>query len=348
MSKKTDDRFMGLHRWVRAQFPCEECDIIPLAGDASFRRYFRFKRGAESLILVDSPPQHEKTDAFVGIAKAFAAQGVQVPTILNADLSQGYLIISDLGDDLFSTQLNSSSVDGLYLAAMDALIKIQQTPRNAFDFPAYDETLLRAECQLFSEWYLGKMIKMTLSAREESILNSTYSRLIEMALSQPTTVVHRDFHSRNLLLLKDQQIGVLDFQDAVIGPITYDLASLLKDCYIGWPHSNVVNWAQRYLEKGKQSGVIQDVSMAQFLQWFDLMAVQRHLKCIGIFSRLSLRDNKAGYLENIPRLLDYILTACARHPQLNGLSKLLQSRVLKNESHDTRGGSRSSTKATNG
>lgn len=348
MSKTTDARLVGLHQWVQAHFPCDETDVVPLAGDASFRRYYRVRRGAESRILVDSPPTHEKTDAFVGIAQAFAGQGVQVPQIMASDLKQGYMLLSDFGDGLFSAHLNSSSVDGLYLSAIETLLKIQQTPRDAYVFPAFDEALLLAECQLFTEWYLGQYLKLPLSPREESMLQSTYARLIELALAQPTTVVHRDYHSRNLLLLEDGQVGVLDFQDAVIGPITYDLASLLKDCYVAWPHSNVVNWAQRYFEKGRQMGVIQDITMAQFLQWFDLMAVQRHLKCIGIFSRLNSRDKKSDYLAHIPRILDYILATCARHPQLNGLAKLLQGRVLKHESHDTRSGTRNAAAAING
>ena len=348
MSKTTDGRLVGMRQWVQTQFPCDENDIVPLAGDASFRRYFRVTNGSESRILVDSPSTHEKTDAFVGIAQAFAAQGIQVPNIIAADLEQGYMLLSDLGDGLFSAHLNSSSVDGLYLSSIDTLLKIQQTPRNAYAFPAYDESLLQAECLLFSEWYLGQYLKLSLSAREASMLQSTYARLIEFALAQPMTVVHRDYHSRNLLLLESGEVGVLDFQDAVIGPITYDLASLLKDCYVAWPHSNVVNWAQRYFEKGRQVGVIQDITMAQFLHWFDLMAVQRHLKCIGIFARLSLRDKKTDYLNHIPRILDYILATCTRHPQLNGLAKLLQGRVLKHESHDTRSGTWNAAAATNG
>jgi hypothetical protein len=343
MTKTNDLRLKGLHQWIQSHFPCDQNEIVPLAGDASFRRYFRVNRGGESRILVDSPPELEKTEAFVGIAQAFAAQGVGVPTIFASDLKEGFLLISDLGEELFSAHLNSSNVDSLYLSAMDVLLKIQQTPRDSYAFPAYDHNLLQKECELFSEWYLGNHLKLSLSAREEAMLESTYARLIDFALAQPTTVVHRDYHSRNLMLLAEENVGVLDFQDAVIGPITYDLASLLKDCYIAWPQSNVVNWAQRYFEKARQQGVIEGLTMAQFLQWFDLMAVQRHLKCIGIFSRLALRDQKIDFLTNIPRLLDYILGSCARYPQLNGLAKLIQGRILRHESHDSRSGARNST-----
>lgn len=348
MGQFNDERVSGLYRWLQTVFPCAQADLVPLAGDASFRRYFRVHGKSETRIAVDVPPTHEKLDAFVSIANAFDSHGVRVPKIIASDSQQGYLLISDFGDELYSNHLNSTTVDNLYLNAIDTLIKIQQTPKNAYSFPAYDEKLLLQECEYFSEWYLGKYLKIALSAREEAALQATYSKLIDAALEQPTIVVHRDYHSRNLFIMPDNDVGVIDFQDAVIGPITYDLVSLLKDCYVGWPASNVVNWAQRYFEKARDAGIIQDVSMSQFLRWFDLMGVQRHLKCIGIFSRLYLRDNKSNYLNDIPRLADYILGVCARHPQLNGLAKLLQSKVLKHESHDTRSRARSSAEAIDG
>ncbi len=348
MGQLVDNRFGGLHRWLQAVFPCAEADIVPLAGDASFRRYFRVHGQNESRIAVDAPPTHEKLDAFIRIANTFSDHGIHVPKIIASDVHQGYLLISDLGDELYSNHLSSTNVDSLYLNAIDTLVKIQQTPKNAYSFPSYDEKLLSQECEYFSEWYLGKYLNINLSAREQSALQSTYSKLIEVALEQPTTVVHRDYHSRNLFILSDNEVGVIDFQDAVIGPITYDLVSLLKDCYVAWPNSNVVNWAQRYFEKARDAGVIQDISMSQFLRWFDLMGVQRHLKCMGIFARLYLRDNKSSYLGDIPRVADYILGVCSRHPQLNGLAKLLQTKVLKHEGHDTFSGARSSAETIDG
>ncbi|MBX9587029.1 MAG: phosphotransferase [Gammaproteobacteria bacterium] len=348
MGKFIDDRFLGLYQWLQTVFPCAEADILPLAGDASFRRYFRVMGKSGTRVAVDAPPAHEKIEAFLGIAKAFTDHGVHVPKIIASDTHQGYMLISDLGDELYSNHLSSTNVDNLYLSAIDALVKIQQTPQSAYSFPAYDEKLLSQECEYFSEWYLGKYLNVKLSAREEAALRSTYSKLIEAALEQPTTVVHRDYHSRNLFILPENEVGVIDFQDAVIGPITYDLVSLLKDCYIAWPASNVVNWAQRYFEKSRDAGIIQDISMSQFLRWFDLMGVQRHLKCMGIFARLFLRDKKSSYVGDIPRLADYILGVCSRHPQLNGLAKLLQTKVMKHESHDTRSRARSSAETIDG
>jgi aminoglycoside/choline kinase family phosphotransferase len=352
MSEMNDARLAGLHKWVQSVFPCDPGAIVPLAGDASFRRYFRITSNGVTRVAVDAPPTNEKSDAFVGIAQAFAAQGIQVPAIIAADQKQGYMLLSDLGDGLFSSHLSSTSVDPLYISAIDTLIKIQQTPQNAYPFPQYDESLMLAECNLFSEWYLGQYLKLKLSPRDEAVLHSTFARIIEVAQEQPKVVVHRDYHSRNLLVLPDNQVGVLDFQDAVIGPITYDLVSLLKDCYVSWPNSNVVNWAHGYFEKARAAGIVQDLTMPQFLRWFDWMGVQRHLKCIGIFARLYLRDNKSQFLADIPQIFDYILATSARHPKLNGLSKLLQSRILKHEgpkheSNDTRSRTRKSAAALN-
>ncbi len=347
MEKVSGNRQDDLFKWVQSVFPCDQDGMAPLPGDASFRRYFRVSSKGETRIAVDAPLNTERSDAFVGIAGALSAQGIQVPTIYAADLKQGFLLISDLGEGLYSAHLNSSNVDQLYSQAIDSLVKIQQTSREAYSFPQYDRALLLSECELFTEWYLGAHLKINLSPREQAMLSSTFERLIENALEQPTTVVHRDYHSRNLLQMSDGQVGVLDFQDAVIGPVTYDLVSLLKDCYVSWPNLNVTNWVQRYFEKARDAGIIQDVSMGQFIRWFDLMGVQRHLKCMGIFSRLYLRDGKSQFLADIPRLIDYILSASSRYPQLNGIAKLLQGKVQKHESNDSSSGSRKQAASIN-
>ncbi len=348
MENIRDKRFLDLAKWAHQHFPCDLGDIIPISGDASFRRYFRATHNGESCILVDAQPEHENSPAFIGVSKAFAAAGVHVPEIHRVDLDQGFLQISDLGDNLFSRLLDSSSVDSLYLSAIDTLIKIQQTPKASYAFPEYDEKLLLKEMDLFSEWYLGEFLQITLSARDREILSTTFARLIESALEQPTVVVHRDYHSRNLLQLPQGHVGVLDFQDAVIGPVTYDMVSLLRDCYVMWPTSNVTNWVQRYFDKARQADLMTDVSMGQYLRWFDLMGVQRHLKCIGIFARLNIRDNKPQYLADIPRIFEYILAVCGRHPKLNGLLKFLQSKVLKHESNGASGRARQSLTSLNG
>ncbi|MDQ2994546.1 MAG: phosphotransferase [Pseudomonadota bacterium] len=348
MEKITDKRFIGLAKWAQQYFPCQLADITPISGDASFRRYFRATRNGETCILVDADPQHENNAAYIGVASAFGAQGVHVPAIQAVDLEAGYLVITDLGDQLFSQLLNSSSVDSLYLSAIDALITIQKTPKDTYAFPDYDEKLLQKELDLFADWYLAEYLQINLAPRDKELLASTSSRLIDLALEQPRVVVHRDYHSRNLMLLPEGKVGVLDFQDAVYGPVTYDLVSLLKDCYVMWPASNVNNWVQRYFEKAQQAGVIADVSMTQYLRWFDWMGVQRHLKCVGIFARLHIRDKKPQYLADIPRIFDYILGVCARHPKLNGLSKFLQTKVLKHESNGASGRPRQPLTSING
>lgn len=348
MDSKRDKRFLNLANWVQQHFPCESSDITPLSGDASFRHYYRAQREGQSVVCVDAHPDHENNEAFVGVAKALAQADVHVPEVHAADLQNGFLLLSDLGDQLFSRLLDSTTVDSLYLSAIDALIKIQQTPKASYAFPEYDEKRLQAEMDLFSDWYLGEYLQINLTTREREIFASTHARLIENALEQPAVVVHRDYHSRNLLQLPGGQVGVLDFQDAVLGPVTYDLVSLLRDCYVMWPASNVINWVQRYYDKARQVDLVPDVSMAQYLRWFDLMGVQRHLKCIGIFARLNLRDKKPQYLADIPRIFEYVLSVCERHPKLNGLLKFLQTKVMKHESNGAGGRARQSLASLNG
>ncbi len=297
--------------------------IAPASADASFRRYFRITDAQNTYIIMDAPPEKEDCQPFIHIAKLLLGYGLNVPQILQQDLEQGFLLLSDLGNTVFLSELNQESVDEMYTSAMKPLLLMQKN--KAPDLPAYDEQLLLNELSLFPEWYLTKHLNINLTQEQNKILEQTFSQLINNALTQPQVCVHRDYHSRNLMVnnANPDAPGVIDFQDAVIGAVTYDLVSLLKDCYISWPRQQVENWVKYYHGEAESSGIIQNVSFDEFLRWFDLMGLQRHLKVAGIFSRLYHRDGKDGYLNDIPLTMDYIFDVLKRYPEFKPLQILL-------------------------
>ena len=298
-------------------------DIAPASADASFRRYFRITNNESSYIIMDAPPAKEDCKPFIRIATILFDFGLNVPQILKQDLEQGFLLLNDLGTTVFLSELNNDTVDDMYVSAMNALLHLQKnkTP----ELPAYDKNLLRNELNLFPDWYLAKQLNITLSGEQKEILEQAFEILIKNALVQPQVCVHRDYHSRNLMVNKDNPDypGVIDFQDAVIGAVTYDLVSLLKDCYISWPREKVEAWVKYFYAEADSSGIISNVSFDEFLRWFDLMGLQRHLKVAGIFSRLKHRDGKTGYLKDIPRTMDYVFDVLERYPEFKPLQKLL-------------------------
>lgn len=299
-------------------------DIAPASADASFRRYFRITDEKNTFIVMDAPPEKEDSKTFIHVAKLLLGFGLNVPQILRQDLEQGFLLLSDLGSTVFLSELNNNTVDEMYNTAMHSILLMQKndTP----DLPAYDETLLCTELNLFPDWYLAKQLNITISAEQKEVLENTFAMLVENALTQPQVCVHRDYHSRNLMVNKNnpQAPGVIDFQDAVIGAVTYDLVSLLKDCYINWPREKIEAWVKYFHAEAESLGIIKAVSFAEFLRWFDLMGLQRHLKVAGIFSRLKHRDGKTGYLKDIPRTMDYVFDVLARYPEFEPLQKLLR------------------------
>jgi N-acetylmuramate 1-kinase len=299
-------------------------DIAPASADASFRRYFRITDAENTFIVMDAPPEKEDSTAFIDIAKLLFDFGLNVPQILQQDLEQGFLLLNDLGNTVFLDVLNNKTVDELYTVAMDALLRMQKN--KVPEIPLYDEALLRTELNLFPDWYLGKHLKITVSEKQKDILEQTFKTLISNALEQPQVCVHRDYHSRNLMVnIKNQkEPGVIDFQDAVIGAVTYDLVSLLKDCYINWPRGKIEIWVKYYYDEAKASNIIDDVNFETFLRWFDLMGLQRHLKVAGIFSRLKHRDGKTGYMKDIPRTMDYVFDVLQRYPEFTPLQNLLR------------------------
>jgi aminoglycoside/choline kinase family phosphotransferase len=321
-----DQRLEQLKVWLN------ECgityqDIAPASADASFRRYFRITNAENTYIVMDAPPEKENCKPFIHIANILFDFGLNVPQIFQQDLEQGFLLLSDLGNTVFLSELNNSTVDEMYTSAMKSLLLMQKNENP--DLPLYDETLLRNELELFPDWYLTKQLNITPTEQQKEILEQTFDILIKSALEQPQVCVHRDYHSRNLMVNKNnpEQPGVIDFQDAVIGAVTYDLVSLLKDCYIEWPREKVEGWVKYYHAEAESLGIIDAVNFDDFLRWFDLMGLQRHLKVAGIFSRLKHRDGKTGYLKDIPRTMDYVFDVLERYPEFKPLQNLL-SKIL--------------------
>ncbi|WP_039959475.1 aminoglycoside phosphotransferase family protein [endosymbiont of Riftia pachyptila] len=320
-------RIEQLKSWLNSLPDLGDYHFEPASDDASFRRYFRITNSHGSFIAMDAPPAQEDTAPFIQVAEAFEAIGLNVPHIHARDIENGYLLLSDLGNRLYLDELDETSVERLYGDALGALMTIQACgPREGL--PPYDEALLQREMELFRDWLLGRQLGLTLSTEEQSMLDESFALLAQSALEQSQVCVHRDFHSRNLMFTERHNPGVIDFQDAVVGPVTYDLVSLLRDCYIEWPKSWVRAWALGYYELAVQSGVLSDEHEDRFLRWFDLMGVQRHLKAAGIFARLNRRDGKPGYLKDIPRTLGYIVSVAADYPELSALALLIDERVL--------------------
>lgn len=320
------ERLTQLKAWLREQTG-QNFDLAPASSDASFRRYFRIELEEGSRIIMDAPPAQEDCRPFIHVAELLRGAGLNAPEVIAQDLEAGFLLLGDLGNTTYLEVLNPESAERLYADALNALIGIQAgVDTTTAELPAYDETLLQTELNLFKDWYLEKHCGVTLKAEQQTVWQQTCETLIASALEQPTVCVHRDYHSRNLMKVNDgHNPGILDFQDAVIGPVTYDLVSLLKDCYISWPRAQVEEWVAGFYEQTTHSGIVNadKVSEGQFLKWFDLMGVQRHLKAIGIFARLLHRDNKEGYIQDIPRTLAYVLDVCERSPELNDFHQLL-------------------------
>lgn len=324
-----DQRLRNLQTWLTETLQLDLQSIAPASSDASFRRYFRaVQAGGPSLIVMDAPPEQEDSRPFVDVAERLRAIGLNVPDVLAADLKQGYLLLSDLGDRRYLDLLNDDNADALYRDALDALERLQvQGPRDS-SLPAYDRQLLLTEMQLFPDWLLLRHLQLELSSGQQALLAEAFALLADVALEQPRVCVHRDYHSRNLMVMDEDNPGLLDFQDAVVGPLHYDLVSLLRDCYIAWPRERVEAWALAYRQRSRIRALSGDVSDATWLRWFDLMGVQRHLKASGIFARLWHRDGKSGYLADIPQTLHYLVEVTDRYPELSALHALLRELVL--------------------
>lgn len=314
-----DQRLIQLQQWLE-QIGISGYQIAPASADASFRRYFRVQWDDTSRIVMDAPPDKENCQPFIDVATMLFQIGLNVPQILAHDLSQGFILLSDLGTTVYLAELNAQNVERLYGDALQALLIMQS--EGSHQLPVYDEALLRREMSLFPDWYLDRHLQLTLTAKQQQVLQQAFDLLVANALSQPQVCVHRDYHSRNLMICEPNP-GILDFQDAVYGPITYDLVSLLKDCYIKWPREQVESWVKEHHQQLIQLGLLQNVGTEEFLRWFDWMGMQRHLKATGIFSRLNYRDGKPGYLGDIPRTMSYMFEVATYYPEFAGFSTFL-------------------------
>jgi aminoglycoside/choline kinase family phosphotransferase len=320
-------RLNALHAWVNETHPAPVAALTPASADASFRRYFRLTRGSDTLIVMDAPPDKEDCHPFVAVARLFAEAGVHVPQVLRADFEQGFLLLTDLGRTTYLEALSAADADPavvqhLYRDALSALVTLQRASRPGV-LPEYDEALLRREVGLFPEWYVARHLGATLSPSEQQGYTQCVDALIANNLAQPRVFVHRDYHSRNLMVCPPNP-GILDFQDAVYGPITYDAVSLLKDAYVHWEEAQVLDWLVRYWEQARAAHLPVDADFGNFFRDFEWMGVQRHLKVLGIFARLYHRDGKTGYLQDLPLVLRYLTEVCGRYRELRPLVQLLE------------------------
>ena len=320
------DRSIQLQHWLE-QLGYRDYRLSQVSEDASFRSYLRLDTKGRSVIVMDAPPQQESCVSFIEVAAKLRAADLMAPEVIAQNLEQGFLVLTDFGSDSYLSQLDANSEGVLYADALTSLLTMQTRVDSAGLAP-YDEALLSRELDLFHDWFLVELLGIELDSEKHSLWQMTKSKLIANALAQPQVFVHRDYHSRNLMKLDHRNPGILDFQDAVIGPVTYDLVSLLRDCYIAWPENRVRQLALGYYESVRSRQLL-DVSGAQFMHWFNLMGVQRHLKAIGIFSRLNIRDGKAGYLQDIPRTLTYLRQVSARESTLAGLSGMIDALDLE-------------------
>ena len=321
------DRYNSLQNWLTEILGTSAFNLKPASEDASFRTYHRLFLKNKTFIVMDAPPEQENCKVFIKITKKLRACDVNVPIIHNVNIEQGFLLLSDLGNDLYLNKLNKSSIYELYSDALSALVSIQVLV-NVGGVDEYDKSLLISEMNLFREWLIEKHLNIKLSDSQVKILTTLFDLLVNNALQQPKVFVHRDFHSRNLMVTKENNPGVIDYQDAVYGPISYDLVSILKDCYIKWPKEEIDKWIDFYLNKLYEEKAQHRINRDEFVRWFDLMGVQRHLKASGIFARLSHRDGKHNFLEDIPRTLSYILDLKETYEELQPICIILEELVL--------------------
>ncbi|MBS0288834.1 MAG: phosphotransferase [Proteobacteria bacterium] len=319
------NREAQLQQWLNIELGTQDYVFERLPGDASFRIYYRIKSSDKNYIAMLAPPDKERTYEFVSIAKAWYLKGLPVPHIMAWEQKDGFVLMSDFGDRLMLDLLNDETVDFYYHHAMDLIIHLQNNPA-ALKLPHYDEAFIRLELSFFQEWFAQKLLNLSLNSKELEILKQIDNLMIKNFNEQPKMTVHRDYHSRNLMVLQDATLGVIDFQDAMMGPITYDLVSLLKDCYIAWPKESVNQWVSAFYEKQVKHHFQADFNL--FLRWFDWVGLQRHLKVLGIFSRLNLRDNKPHYLQHIPRIFSYVLEVTQQYSVFNDFHHFLQIKVL--------------------
>jgi aminoglycoside/choline kinase family phosphotransferase len=326
-----DERVGQIRDWLAGDLGLQLLRLAPASADASFRRYFRaWLAGGATRVVMDAPPDKEDVAPFLKVAALLAGCGVHVPQVHASDSNRGLVLLEDLGSDPYLTRLRAGAdAEPLYRDALDALLRIQVQGREAAGLlPPYDRATLAREMALMPQWFCERHLQLTLDDADRAVLADSFEFLTVGALAQPRVLVHRDYHSRNLMVLPSGNPGVIDFQDALAGAVGYDLVSLLKDCYIDWPRARVEQWVSGYRARLAGERALAGSSEREFLRWFDLIGLQRHIKVLGIFARLWYRDGKGGYLPDLPRTLDYVLDGARRFPQLLALEQWLQRRVV--------------------
>ena len=323
VSSSPDLRFDQLRQWVLQALDVSDAKLERASEDASFRRYFRVSAGSRTWIAMDAPPEREDCKPFVHVAALMSDAGLHVPRVIAQDIARGFLLLTDLGTTTYLRALDDANADALFSDAIRALIDWQLATR-AHMLPPYDEALLRRELDLFPEWYLGRHLGLAADAAQKQMLEALFTRLVDSALAQPQVYVHRDYMPRNLML-SEPNPGVLDFQDAVVGPITYDVVSLFRDAFVSWPEERVIDWSARYWERAKKAGLPVRSDFGEFYRELEWMGLQRHLKVLGIFARIHYRDGKPGYLEDNPRFIAYARDVSQRYRELAPLAKLLDA-----------------------
>jgi aminoglycoside/choline kinase family phosphotransferase len=319
---QSDSRRDALERWLADQLGGARFALTPASEDASFRRYFRATLdGGETFVAMDAPPDKEDCRPFIHVARLLREAGVHAPEVHAQDLSQGFLLLTDLGTRTFLQELTTANAPQLFSDASDALVRWQLATRPD-ELPPYDEALLRREMQLFPDWYVARHLRLELTAAQKEGLEEIFAALVKSALAQPKVYVHRDYMPRNLML-SEPNPGVLDFQDAVTGPISYDMVSLVRDAFLSWPEEPLLDWTVRYWEKAKRAGLPVDADFGEFWRGFEWMGLQRHLKVLGIFARINYRDGKAKYLADTPRFVTYAREVSRRYAALAPLARLM-------------------------
>ena len=323
-STRIDDRAAARLAFARTALGDARATLRRASEDASFRSYWRATNGVRSAIVMDAPPRHEDLGPWLDVDARLRAAGLNAPEVLAQDRAQGFLLLSDLGTRMYLPELNDATVDALYGDALDALLAMQ-TKVDAHGLAAYDEARLVAELELMPAWFLQRHLGVAIECDEWDVVEVAFRALITNALAQPRAFVHRDYHSRNLLIVPGHNPGIVDLQDAVAGPITYDLVSLLRDCYIVWDDKRVRAWAEAHRLRLLYAGLIDHrVDAQRWQRWFDLMGLQRHIKVLGIFCRLWYRDGKRGYLADLPRVWHYVRAVASRYPEFADFLALLE------------------------
>lgn len=322
------DRQNALSKWLEQILASNQFSLTALAGDASFRRYFRLQHQGINRIVMDAPPDRETIEPFLAIGKLFTDAGLHTPLVYSVDQHQGFAILEDFGDTLLRQALSAETADLLYKIAIDCLNTLQLgTISQAHLMPAFNKPFILHELNVFKEWFLHAYLKLDLNPKEEALIEHTFNWLGNEIMQQPKVVIHRDYHSRNIMLLGNEdpvKLGIIDFQDAMCGPFTYDLVSLLKDCYIQWPRQQVISWLNYFYQ---QSPIAKQYPLSAFVQGFDYCGLQRHLKVLGIFARLYLRDNKANYLQDLPLTLHYVIACLESYEELSPFYQFMQNRI---------------------